>query len=46
MSKGWVKPSDYIKEISELNLMGEKGDDVGEYEIKLSENVEKNMLKL
>lgn len=31
VNKGWVKPSDCIKEISELNLISEGEDSVGSY---------------
>lgn len=41
-TKNWIKPSDYIKEIKELNLEGD-GDGL---EIKLSDNLTKNLEKV
>ncbi len=45
LSKGWIKPSDYLKDIEKLNM--EEGKlDVGSFEIKLSDKMENNMKKI
>lgn len=45
LSKGWIKPSDYLKDIEELNM--EEGKlDVGSFEIKLSDKMENNVKKI
>lgn len=42
--KDWLKPSDYIKEIGELNLLGEeKNVEVKNYDINLNDKMEKNL---
>lgn len=46
VDKGWIKPSEYIKDIAESNLIAEEGIDLQNYEIKLNEKMEKNMSKL
>lgn len=44
--KDWIKPSDYLKDIKELNLLPEEEIDLNQYEIKLTEKVEKNIQKI
>lgn len=44
--KGWMKPSEYLNEIKDMNLLGENGLDIKDYEIKLNEKMEKNMGRL
>ena len=42
--KDWLKPSDYIKQIGELNLLGEeKNVEVKNYDINLNDKMEKNL---
>jgi hypothetical protein len=40
--KEWLRPSDYAREIGELNLLGE-GSEVEALEINLGERVERNL---
>lgn len=44
-SNAWVRPSDYLREIKELNLLNEGASDEG-LEIKLSDNLAKNLEKV
>ena len=44
--KDWLKPSDYLKEIKQLNLLGqEKSVEVKDFDIKLNQRMEKNLQK-
>lgn len=46
LDKGWVKPSEYLNDIRDTNLIGESGINMKDYEIKLNEKVDKNMAKI
>lgn len=39
IDKGWIKPSEYLKQIKEINLIGDGGLAVESYEIKLNEKM-------
>ncbi len=45
LSKGWVKPSDYLKDIEQLNMQEGKLD-VATFEIRLNDKMESNVKKI
>ena len=45
MDESWVKPSQYVQDIEEIQLGGGKIE-IAQYQVRLNENLEKNMAKI